>query len=216
MLQISVCTLAACLSLLGKILLSPCMWPRVPWRMSFMIFIRVQISVQRTVPTTCVLTVDTRKGIRNVLEIQIISTAWTGLTLNGACTSATYSGRGRGGRRSLTKCSVSLFGRLPGSWPWRFRRPGSRGIGDRRFWKSAQVCWLESRPKGLLFCGIWTMRLHRHLQRGWSETMIGVMRTGIAVAIGVRMIPTTKDFLTILKFPKQQGKFGWFGLLREL
>ena len=134
--------------------------------------------------------------------LNLITPSLTGLTLNGACTSATYNGRERGRRRSLTKCSISLFGRLPGSWPWRFRRHSSRGIGDGRFWKSAQVCWLESHPKGLLFCGYRLWGVSGKLPRSWREMMkgremmIGVTRTRIAVVIWVRTIPTCKHILS--------------------
>ena len=59
-------------------------------------------------------------------------------------------------------------------WQLALKIQKTRQQRNRR-WKiseSAQVCWLESHSKALLFHGIRTMRHHRHLLRGWRETMI--------------------------------------------
>ena len=83
-------------------------------------------------------------------------------------------------------------------WQLALKIQKTRQQRNRR-WKILEVSLsllTKSRPKGLLFRGIWTMRCHQHLPGGWREMVIGVTRTGIAVAIGVRMIPTGKDIFT--------------------
>ena len=99
-------------------------------------------------------------------------------------------------QKKLDKTQLQFLWKTP--WQLALKILKTRQQRNRR-WKIPEVSLsllTKSRPKGLLSRGIWTMRCHQHLPGGWREMVIGVTRTGIAVAIGVRMIPTRKDIFT--------------------
>ena len=99
-------------------------------------------------------------------------------------------------QKKLDKMQLQSLWKTP--WQLALKIQKTRQQRNRR-WKILEVSLsllTKSRPKGLLSRGIWTMRCHQHLPGGWREMVIGVTRTGIAVAIGVRMIPTRKDIFT--------------------